>query len=152
VVNMFWVNLVDNFQILIAFLLLHVNLILFFMLDHCRLGEGVSEDEASLVFNNVVRKVIKDAFKYARCIYVTSYYTQVNLLLFYMQMLKLLFFTLTCKCNSLFYAGVEDGDEAHPGPRDLCAQGAAPSGERRLIGKGSGGLGLALWLLGVRPV
>jgi hypothetical protein len=138
---MFWVNLVDNFQILIAFLLLHVNLILFCMLDHCRLGEGVSEDEANLVFNNV-----------ARCIYVTSYYTHVNLLLFYMQMLKLLFFTLTCKYNSLFYAGVEAGDEAHPGPRDLCAQGAAPSGERRLIGKGSGGLGLALWLLGVRPV
>jgi hypothetical protein len=47
------------------------------------LAEGVSEDEASLIFNNVARKVIKDAFKHARCIFVASYYTHVNLLLFY---------------------------------------------------------------------
>jgi magnesium-transporting ATPase (P-type) len=56
------------------------------------LADGVSEDEASLVFDNAARKVIKDAFKHARCIYVASYYMQVNLLLFCMYVLKLLFF------------------------------------------------------------
>jgi hypothetical protein len=34
------------------------------------LADGVSEDEAGLVFNNVAWKVIKDAFKHARCISV----------------------------------------------------------------------------------
>jgi hypothetical protein len=74
---------------------------------------------------------------HARCISVSSYYTQVNLLLFCRQVLKLLFFTLTCKCNSLLHAGVEVGDEAHPGPRDLSDQGAAPLGAHRLVGEGS---------------
>jgi hypothetical protein len=45
------------------------------MQEYYRLAEGVSEDEASLVFNNVACKVIKDAFKHARCISVASYYT-----------------------------------------------------------------------------
>jgi hypothetical protein len=42
--------------------------------------------------------------------------------------LSYLFSTLTCKCNSFFHTGVEVGDEAHRGPRDLSDQGAAPSG------------------------
>jgi hypothetical protein len=46
------------------------------------LANGVSEEEANLIFNNTTRKVIKDAFKHTHCIYVASYYTQVNLLLF----------------------------------------------------------------------
>jgi hypothetical protein len=52
------------------------------MQEHYRLADSVSEDEANLVFNNVARKVIKDVFKHARCIFVASYYTQVNLLPF----------------------------------------------------------------------
>jgi hypothetical protein len=68
-----------------------------------------------------------------------------------MQVLKLLFFNLTCKCNSLLHACVGVGDEAHPGPRprDLFDQVVVPSGEHRLVGEGSRGLGLASWLLGV---
>jgi hypothetical protein len=62
------------------------------MQEHYRLADGVSEDEANLIFNNAARKVIKDNFKHARCIFVASYYTQVNLLPFCMQVLKLLIF------------------------------------------------------------
>jgi hypothetical protein len=69
-----------------------------------------------------------------------------------MQVLKLLFFTLTCKCNSLLHVGVEARDEAHPGPRDLSDQGVGPSWAHRLVGEGSRGLGLALRLLGIRPI
>jgi hypothetical protein len=32
------------------------------------------------------------------------------------------------------HAGVEVGDEAHPGPWDLSDQGAAPLGGGRLVG------------------
>jgi hypothetical protein len=60
------------------------------MQEHYRLADDVSEEEANLVFNNVARKVIKDAIKHVRCISVASYYTQVNLLLFCTQVLKLL--------------------------------------------------------------
>jgi hypothetical protein len=42
--------------------------------------------------------------------------------------LKLLIFMLTCKCNSFLHSGVETGDEAHPGQRDLSDQGASPLG------------------------
>jgi hypothetical protein len=70
-----------------------VNLILFCMQEHYRLTDDVTEDEANLMFNNVTRKVIKDAFKHACYIYVASYYTQVNLLPFCTQVLKLLIFT-----------------------------------------------------------
>jgi hypothetical protein len=52
------------------------------MQEYYRLADGVSEDEANHVFNNATRKVIKEAFKHTRCIYVASYYTQVNLLPF----------------------------------------------------------------------
>jgi hypothetical protein len=74
-VNMFWVSLVDNFQIFNFFVLLHANLILFCMQEHYRLAEGVCEDEANLIINNATCKVIKDAFKHAHCISVASYYT-----------------------------------------------------------------------------
>ncbi len=67
------------------------------MQEHYRLADDVSEDEANLVFNNAASKVIKDAFKHNPCIYVASYYMKVNLLLFCTQVLKLLFFILTCK-------------------------------------------------------
>jgi hypothetical protein len=33
------------------------------MQEYYRLAKGVSEDEASLIFNNATHKVIKDAFK-----------------------------------------------------------------------------------------
>jgi hypothetical protein len=122
------------------------------MQEYYHLAEGVSEDEANLIFNNDARKVIKDTFKHACYISVASYYTQVNLLLFCTYVLKLLYFTLTCKYNSLLHACVEAGDEAHPDPQDLSDQGAAPLGSSRLVGEGSRGLGLALRLLGVRPV
>jgi hypothetical protein len=62
------------------------------MHEYYRLVDGVSEDEASLIFNNATRKVIKDAFNHARCIFVATYYTQVNLLPFCMQLLKLFFY------------------------------------------------------------
>jgi hypothetical protein len=62
------------------------------MQEHYHLSDGISEDEANLIFNNAAWKVIKDSFKHARCISVTSYYTQVNLLLFCTQLLKLLIF------------------------------------------------------------
>jgi hypothetical protein len=64
------------------------------MQEHYCLVDRVSEDEANLAFNNVACKVIKDAFKHVRCISVAVYYTHVNLLLFCMQLLKLLFFLL----------------------------------------------------------
>jgi hypothetical protein len=38
------------------------------------LAEGVSEDDASLVFNNSTQKVIKDAIKNARYQLITFYY------------------------------------------------------------------------------
>jgi hypothetical protein len=41
------------------------------------LADGVSEAEASSVFNNVAWKVIKDAFKHAHYISIATYYTQV---------------------------------------------------------------------------
>jgi magnesium-transporting ATPase (P-type) len=62
------------------------------MQEHYRLANGVSKDEANLVFHNAARKVIKDTFKHTRCIYVASYYMQVNLLPFCTQVLKLLIF------------------------------------------------------------
>jgi hypothetical protein len=62
------------------------------MKEYYRLADDISEDEANLIFNNAAQKVIKDAFKHARCISVASYYTQVNLLLFCTQVLKLLIF------------------------------------------------------------
>jgi hypothetical protein len=52
------------------------------MQEHYRLVDNIREDEANLIFNNVARKVIKDAFKSAHCISVATCYTQVNLLLF----------------------------------------------------------------------
>jgi hypothetical protein len=61
------------------------------MSEHYRLANGVSKDEANLVFNNVTQKVIKDVFN---CISVTSYYTLVNLLPFCTQVLNLLIFLL----------------------------------------------------------
>jgi hypothetical protein len=64
------------------------------MHEHYHLVDIVSEDEANLVFNNTTWKVIKDNFKHARCTSLVSYYTQVNLLPFCMQMLKLLIFLL----------------------------------------------------------
>jgi hypothetical protein len=63
------------------------------MKKHYRWANGVSEAEASLVLNNAAHKVVKDAFKHPRCISVATYYTQVNLLLFCTQVLKLLFFS-----------------------------------------------------------
>jgi hypothetical protein len=57
-----------------------VNLILFCIQEYYRLADGISEDEANLVFNNAAQKVIKDAFKHARCLSIASYYTQVNLI------------------------------------------------------------------------
>jgi hypothetical protein len=45
------------------------------MKEHYRLTDRVSVAEASLVFNNVACKVIKDAFKHAHCISVATYYT-----------------------------------------------------------------------------
>jgi hypothetical protein len=36
------------------------------MQEHYRLADGVSEEEANLIFNNATWKVIKDAFKHAR--------------------------------------------------------------------------------------
>ena len=47
------------------------------MQEHFRLVDGASEVEASTVFNNAARKVIKDAFKHARYRSVATYYTQV---------------------------------------------------------------------------
>jgi hypothetical protein len=37
-------------------------------------ADGVSKAEASLVFNNAARKVIKNAFKHVRCISIATYY------------------------------------------------------------------------------
>jgi hypothetical protein len=62
------------------------------MQEHYRLTNSVSEDEANLIFNNATWKVIKDAFKHVHCISVASDYTQVNLLPFCTQVLKLLIF------------------------------------------------------------
>jgi hypothetical protein len=76
------------------------------MQEHYRLANGISEDEANLVFNNVAWKVIKDAFKHVRCISVASYYTHVILLPFCTQVLKLLLFLLWHANVILFYTQV----------------------------------------------
>jgi hypothetical protein len=47
------------------------------MLEHFCLLDGVSEAEASSMFNKATRKVMKDAFKHARCISIAIYYTRV---------------------------------------------------------------------------
>jgi hypothetical protein len=108
------------------------------MQEYYRLADDISEDKPNLILNNATRKVIKDAFKHARCISVTSYYTQVNLLPFCMQVLKLLIFYFDMQMQFFLHACVEAGDEAHPGPRDLSNQGATPSG---------GGGGRVGWLV-----
>jgi hypothetical protein len=46
------------------------------MQEHYHLADGISEDEANLVFNNAERKVIKVTFKHAHCISIASYYTE----------------------------------------------------------------------------
>jgi hypothetical protein len=63
-------------------------------MEHYRLVDGISEDEANLVFNNATQKVIKDVFKHARYIYVASYYTHVNLLSFLHADVELIVFLL----------------------------------------------------------
>jgi hypothetical protein len=73
------------------------------MQEHYHLVNGISKDEANLIYNNATRKVIKDAFKHARCISMASYYTQVNLLPFYTQVLKLLIFYFDMQMQ-LFFA------------------------------------------------
>jgi hypothetical protein len=62
------------------------------MQEHYGLADGISENEANLVFNNAAWKVIKDSFKHTRYIFIASYNTQVNLLPFCMQVLNLLIF------------------------------------------------------------
>jgi hypothetical protein len=52
----------------------------------------------------------------------------------------------------VLHAGPDAGDEAHAGAWHLPDQGAAPSGASRLVGQGSGGLGLAVWVVGVHAV
>jgi hypothetical protein len=37
------------------------------MHDHFRLAKGVTDVDASFVFNNVAHRVINDAFEHARC-------------------------------------------------------------------------------------
>jgi hypothetical protein len=50
-----------------------VNLIVHFVQELYRLTDGVSEDDTSVVFNNLVQKVIKDAIKHARYQPLTYY-------------------------------------------------------------------------------
>jgi hypothetical protein len=47
------------------------------MHEHFRLADGVSEAEASFVFNNAAWKVIKDTFKHTHYISIAIYVTQV---------------------------------------------------------------------------
>jgi hypothetical protein len=41
------------------------------------LAEGISEDVASIVFNEAARKVIKDAVKHALLVPISVFYTKV---------------------------------------------------------------------------
>ena len=52
----------------------------------------------------------------------------------------------------LLHAGVEVAGEAHVGAWHLPDQGPAPSWDGRLVGQGSGGLGLAVRLVGVQEL
>jgi hypothetical protein len=52
-----------------SFLLCCAILILSCTYDHFRLAEGVSKKMANIVFDKAARKVIKDAVKYAPCLY-----------------------------------------------------------------------------------
>jgi hypothetical protein len=47
------------------------------MQEHFCLADGVTNADASLVFNNVARRFIKDIFKHVHCHSITYYYTQV---------------------------------------------------------------------------
>jgi hypothetical protein len=58
------------------------------MHEHVCLANKVSEDEAILMFNIAAWNVVKDAIKHARCIFVATYFSQVNLLLFCTHVLK----------------------------------------------------------------
>jgi hypothetical protein len=62
--KMFYVSLVDKYQILVVFLPWYTNLILSFMQEYFCLVDGVSEVESSTVLDNATWKVIKDAFKH----------------------------------------------------------------------------------------
>jgi hypothetical protein len=53
------------------------NLIVSSMQEHFCLVEGVSDEDASYVFNNAAHRVIKDAFKHVRCQSITYYCTHV---------------------------------------------------------------------------
>jgi hypothetical protein len=65
---------------------------------------------------------------------------------------EVIVFTLTCQFNSLLHAGVEAIDEAHKGEWDISDQGPAPSEDGRLVGEESGGMGLAMWRVGVQAI
>jgi hypothetical protein len=105
------------------------------MQEHYRLADIVGEAEANLIFNSAARKVIKDAFRHARCISIATFYTQVKFASLLHACVEVIdFFTLTYKCNSFLHACVEVVDKAHRGPRDLSDQGSAPSGWSQLVG------------------
>jgi hypothetical protein len=74
---MFWVSLLAIFSNFTCFLLSCAILILSYTQEHFCLAEGVSLEMANIVFDEVARKVIKDAIKHACLVSTTSYYSQV---------------------------------------------------------------------------
>jgi hypothetical protein len=44
---------------------------------HYRLAEGISLEEANIVFDKAVQKVINDTVKHARLVFTTLYYSEV---------------------------------------------------------------------------
>jgi hypothetical protein len=77
VVRMFWVSLLCIFLDFTRFLLSCAILILSCTQEHFYLAEGVSLDATNIVFNKVVRKVIKDAVKHAFLVSTALYCTEL---------------------------------------------------------------------------
>jgi hypothetical protein len=67
------VSILSTCQCTCLFLSFYANLIVHFVQKLYCLSEGVSKDDALVVFNNSAQKVIKDAIKHARYQPITYY-------------------------------------------------------------------------------
>jgi hypothetical protein len=74
---MFCASLLAIFLDFTCFFLCCVILILSCTQEHFCLVEGISLDAANIVFDKVVRKVIKDAVKHTHLVSTALYYTEV---------------------------------------------------------------------------
>jgi hypothetical protein len=104
---MFWVSLLAIFSNFTCFLLCCIILFLSCTQEHFCLAEGINLETANIVFDKVVRKVIKDAVKHARLMSTAFYYSQV---LYHLLYLMTIFYLVTTFVVLLIGAEVPDKD------------------------------------------